>query len=42
MASPVGMAIEKNHPAFLAYLLAVRDSMKPKLADEEIRLMKAQ
>ena len=42
MASPVGMAIEKNHPVYLAYLLAVRDSMKAKLADEEVRLMKAQ
>ena len=42
MASPVGMAIAKDHPAFLAYLLAVRDSEKPKLAEEEVRLMKAQ
>ena len=42
MAGAVGMAIEKNHPVFLAYLQAVRDAMKPKLQAEEIRLMKAQ
>ncbi len=42
MAGAVGMAIEKNHPVFLAYLLSVRDSLKPKLQAEEIKLMKAQ
>jgi len=42
MASPVGMAIEKNHPAYLAYLLAVRDSMKGKMSDDEVRVIKTQ
>jgi len=38
-AQPVGLAIDKNQPAFLAWLRAVEKQMQPKLDAEEARVV---
>ncbi|HUN46541.1 MAG TPA: transporter substrate-binding domain-containing protein [Stellaceae bacterium] len=38
-AQPVGLAIDKNQPAFLAWLRAVEKQMQPKLDAEESRVV---
>lgn len=40
-AAPVGMAIDKGDPVFLAWLRAVADEIKDKLEAEELRIMKS-
>jgi len=40
MATPVGLAIDKNQPAFLAWLRAVQQEDEPQLQQTELRLMK--
>lgn len=37
---PVGMAIDKNQPAFLAWLRAVAEAVKPQLDSEELQVEK--
>ena len=41
LAAPVGLAIDKNQPAFLAFLRGVQAEMKPALAAEEKRMVEA-
>jgi polar amino acid transport system substrate-binding protein len=41
MAAPVGMAIDKNEPLFLAWLRAVAAEMKDATDAEELRIMKS-
>jgi polar amino acid transport system substrate-binding protein len=41
MAAPVGMAIDKGDPAFLAWLRAVAAEMKDAIDAEELRIMKS-
>jgi len=36
----VGLAIDKNQPAFLAWLRAVQQEDEPQLQQTELRLMK--
>jgi len=38
-AAPVGMAIDKNQPAFLQWLRAVETEMDPKLKADEARVV---
>jgi polar amino acid transport system substrate-binding protein len=38
-AAPVGMAIDKNQPAFLQWLRAVETEMEPKLKADEARVV---
>ncbi|MEJ8850080.1 substrate-binding periplasmic protein [Variovorax rhizosphaerae] len=40
-ASPVGLAIDKNQPAYLEWLRAVEKQMEPKLAADEQRIVGA-
>jgi polar amino acid transport system substrate-binding protein len=40
MAGPVGLAIDKGHPDFLAWITAVAEEIKDKTKAEEIRIMK--
>ena len=41
MLTPVGIAVDKNQPAFLAWLRGVADAVKPEVEAEEARLVKA-
>jgi polar amino acid transport system substrate-binding protein len=41
MATATAMAIDKGDPAFLAWLTAVKDEVKPKLQAEELRILKS-
>jgi len=41
MATPIGLAIDKNQPEYLAWLKALNDSMKAKLDADEARLINA-
>ena len=38
-AAPVGMAIDKNQPAFLAWARAVEKELEPKLRADEVRIV---
>ena len=38
-ASPVGLAIDKNQPAYLAWLRQVAGQMKPRLDADEMRII---
>lgn len=40
-ASPVGLAVDKNQPAFLDWLRAVEKTLEPKLAAEEKRVVES-
>ena len=39
MATPIGLAIDKNQPEYLNWLKAVNDQMKPKLDADEARII---
>jgi polar amino acid transport system substrate-binding protein len=39
MATPIGLAVDKNQPAYLEWLKAVADSMKAKLDADETRVV---
>jgi len=41
MATPIGLAIDKNQPEYLAWLKALNDSMKAKLDADEVRIINA-
>jgi polar amino acid transport system substrate-binding protein len=41
MATPIGLAIEKNQPEYLAWLKALNDSMKARLDADEARIIGA-
>ena len=41
MATPIGLAIDKNQPEYLAWLKALNDSMKAKLDADEARIINA-
>jgi polar amino acid transport system substrate-binding protein len=41
MATPIGLAIDKNQPEYLAWLKALNDSMKAKLDADEARIITA-
>jgi polar amino acid transport system substrate-binding protein len=41
MATPIGLAIDKNQPEYLNWLKAVNDQMKPKLDADEARIINA-
>jgi polar amino acid transport system substrate-binding protein len=41
METATAMAIDKGDPVFLAWLTAVKDEIKPKLAAEELRILKS-
>jgi polar amino acid transport system substrate-binding protein len=41
MEAITAMAIDKGDPVFLAWLTAVKDEIKPKLAAEELRILKS-
>ena len=41
MEAITAMAIDKGDPVFLAWLTAVKDELKPKLAAEELRILKS-
>ena len=41
MATPVGIAVDKNQPAFLAWLREVAEAIKPEVEAEEARVVKA-
>lgn len=41
LSIPIGMAIDKNQPAFLAWLRAVADEIKPQVEAEQVRVEKA-
>ena len=41
MATPIGLAIDKNQPEYLAWLKALNDSMKAKLDADEARIIGA-
>ncbi|MNJ74752.1 hypothetical protein D3C77_717330 [compost metagenome] len=38
-ASPVGLAVDKNQPEFLAWLRQVAEAMKPALLADETRII---
>jgi polar amino acid transport system substrate-binding protein len=40
METATAMAIDKGDPVFLGWLTAVKDEVKPKLADEELHILK--
>jgi polar amino acid transport system substrate-binding protein len=40
-SQPVGLAIDKGQPVFLAWLTAVQQEIQPRLQAEELRVMKA-
>lgn len=39
LATPVGVAIDKGHPEFLAYLQSVADEMNDELVNEQLRVI---
>ena len=39
MATPIGLAIDKNQAEYLNWLKAVSDTMKPKLDADEARII---
>ena len=39
-SSPVGLAIHKGEPVFLAWLTAVQTGLQKRLEDEELRIIK--
>jgi polar amino acid transport system substrate-binding protein len=41
MATPIGLAIDKNQPEFFNWLKAVNDGMKAKLDADEVRIINA-
>jgi polar amino acid transport system substrate-binding protein len=41
MAVPIGLAIDKNQPEYLAWLKALNDGMKAKLDADEVRIINA-
>jgi polar amino acid transport system substrate-binding protein len=41
MATPIGLAIDKNQPEFLNWLKAVNEQMKPRLDAEEAKIISA-
>lgn len=41
MATPIGLAIDKNQPEYFNWLKAVNDTMKPKLDADEARIINA-
>lgn len=41
MAVPIGLAIDKNQPEYLAWLKALNDGMKTKLDADEVRIINA-
>ncbi len=42
MATPVGLAIDKNQPEFLAWLRAVQQEVEPQLQATEMKVMKGE
>jgi len=42
MATPVGLAIDKNQPAYLDWLVAVQKQVEPQLQATELKVMKGE